>query len=290
MASSHNSGSAAEPKALWLYGLPGSGVVVPQAAGSPSLEELEQRQAEPDGVNARIWICYGSLTQGLTELVNRFQQPPQPLELETELERWQADFNRAAVVKRRWRDQVRLVNLGKGGTGLLAKELPPELSGGRHLSGAAHSTGTQSDPQGYWELAMRVLLEGRPGLLHAWLDAEHWADAIGVEQAAGQGARQESPDWRQPMQLERLKQVLWHSDGTGGAGRLELEQRCVQLERELALERDHGAMLKRYIQHMEKELDHFLANHERTAALAERLPTLLQRARQQLGTCSAQLP
>ena len=46
-------------------------------------------------------------------------------------------------------------------------------------------------------------------------------------------------------------------------------------------------MLNRYIKQMEKELDHFVANHERAATLAERLPLLLQRARQQLGTCSA---
>ena len=107
----HDGGSAAEHNALWLYGLPGSGVAVPQAAGAPSLQELEQRPAEPAGINARIWICYGSLTQGLAELVNRFQPPPQAAELEAELERWQADFSRAAVLKRRWRNQVRLVNI-----------------------------------------------------------------------------------------------------------------------------------------------------------------------------------
>ena len=68
--------SAAEHSVLWLYGLPGSGVAIPQAAGAPSLQELEQRPAEPAGLNARIWICYGSLSQGLAELVNRFQPPP----------------------------------------------------------------------------------------------------------------------------------------------------------------------------------------------------------------------
>jgi len=49
-------------------------------------------------------------------------------------------------------------------------------------------------------------------------------------------------------------------------------------------------MLNRYIKQMKKELDHFVANHERAATLAERLPLLLQRARQQLGTCSAPHP
>ena len=34
------------------------------------------------------------------------------------------------------------------------------------------------------------------------------------------------------------------------------------------------------LKQMEKELDHFVANHERAATLAERLPLLLQRARQ----------
>jgi hypothetical protein len=82
MASMHDGESDSEHNALWLYGLPGSGVAVPQAAGAPSLEELELRPAEPAGLNARIWICYGSLTQGLVELVNRLQPPPQAAELE----------------------------------------------------------------------------------------------------------------------------------------------------------------------------------------------------------------
>ena len=290
MASMHDGSSAAEHNALWLYGLPGSGVAVPQAAGAPSLQELEQRPAEPTGINARIWICYGSLSQGLVELVNRFQPPPQAAELEAELERWQADFSRAAVLKRRWRNQVRLVNLCKGGAAVLAKELPPELMGGRQFSGTAPPAGPQAGSEGYQELAIRALLECRPGLLNAWLDAEHWADAIGVKPAADQGAWQEPPDWRSPMALERLVSVLWCSDGAGKAGLQELEERCAQLEEQLAQERDHVAMLNRYIKQMEKELDHFMANHERAATLAERLPLLLQRARQQLGTCSAPHP
>ena len=290
----HDGGSATEHSALWLYGLPGSGVAVPQAAGAPSLEDLEQRRAEPAGLNARIWICYGSLTQGLAELVNRFQPPPQAAELEAELERWQADFSRAALLKRRWRNQVRLVNICKGGAALLAKELPPELWGGRlglpRFGGAAPNGGPQAGSEGYRELAIRALLECRPGLLNAWLDAEHWADAIGVKPAADPGSWQEPPDWRSPMALERLVSVLWCSDGAGEVGLQELEKRCAQLEEQLDQERDHVAMLNRYIKQMEKELDHFMANHERASTLAERLPLLLQRARQQLGTCSAPHP
>jgi hypothetical protein len=289
MASMHDGESDSEHNALWLYGLPGSGVAVPQAAGAPSLEELELRPAEPAGLNARIWICYGSLTQGLVELVNRLQPPPQAAELEAELERWQADFSRAAVLKRRWRNQVRLVNLCKGGAELLAKELPPELMGGRQFSGAAPHEGPQAGSEVYQELAIRALLECRPGLLNAWLDAEHWADAIG-KPAADQGAWQEPMDWRRPMLLERLVLLLWRSDGAGETGLLELQERCAQLEEQLAQERDHGAMLNRYIKQMEKELDHYLADHERAATLAERLPLLLQRARQQLGTCSTLHP
>lgn len=290
MASKHDGSSATEHGVLWLYGLPGSGVAVPQAAGAPSLEDLEQRRAEPAGLNARIWICYGSLTQGLAELVNRFQPPPQAAELEAELERWQADFSRAALLKRRWRNQVRLVNICKGGAALLAKELPPELWGGRQFSGAAPNRGAQSGSEGYRELAIRALLECRPGLLNAWLDAENWADAIGVKPAADPGAWPEPLDWRRPMALERLVRVLWCSEGAGEAGLQELEERCVQLAEQLAQERDHVAMLNRYIKQMEKELDHFVANHERAATLAERLPLLLQRARQQLGTCSPPHP
>ena len=224
----------------------------------------------------------------MAELVNRASSPPpQAAELEAELERWQADFSRAAVLKRRWRNQVRLVNLCKGGAAVLAKELPPELLGGRQFSGAAPPEGPQAGSEGYRELAIRALLECRPGLLNAWLDAEHWADAIGVKPAADQGAWQEPLDWRRPMVLERLVSVLWRSDRAGETGLQELAERCAQLEEQLAQERDHGAMLNRYIKQMERELDHYLADHERAATLAERLPLLLQRARQQLGTCSA---
>jgi HPt (histidine-containing phosphotransfer) domain-containing protein len=92
------------------------------------------------------------------------------------------------------------------------------------------------------------------------------------------------------MLLERLVLLLWHSDRAGETGLLELQERCAQLEEQLAQERDHGAMLNRYIKQMEKELDHYLADHERAATLAERLPLLLQRARQQLGTCSTLHP
>ena len=104
------------------------------------------------------------------------------------LPQWQADISRAALLKRRWRNQVRLVNICKGGAALLAKELPPELWGGRlglpRFGGAAPNGGSQAGSEGYRELAIRALLECRPGLLNAWLDAEHWADAIGVKSAA----------------------------------------------------------------------------------------------------------
>ena len=109
------------------------------------------------------------------------------------------------------------------------------------FGGAAPKGGPQAGSEGYRQLAIRALLECRPGLLSAWLDAEHWADAIGV------------------------KPLLWCSDGAGVVGLQELEKRCAQLEDQLDQERDHVAMLNRYIKQMEKELDHFVANHERAA-------------------------
>jgi len=290
MASLPDSGPAADHNALWLYGLPGSGVEVQQAAGAPSLAELEQGRVEPAGSKARIWICYGSLTQGLAELVSRFERPPQPAQLEAELERWQADFSRAAVLKRRWRDQVRLVNLCKGGSAPLARELPPELLGGRRQSGAAVEGelggGKRAGSAALRELAMRALLECRPGLLNAWLDAEHWADRFDEAAAEGLLAPQDQPDWRRPMPTERLALVLWPGDSTGEGSRLELEQRCLELERQMARQLDHSAMLKRYSEQMERELDHYMAKQERAVALANRLPRLLQRAREQLEKAS----
>jgi hypothetical protein len=251
MAPLPDSGPAADHDALWLYGLPGSGVLVQQAAGAPSLAELVQGRLEPAGAEARIWICYGTLTEGLAELVHRHQQPPPPAQLEAELEHWQADLSRAAVLKRRWRDRVHLVNLCESGSAPLARDLPPELLGGRRQSGATVEG----------ELAMRALLEGRPGLLNAWLDAEHWG---------------------RPMPTERLVLALWPSDSLEGVGRLELERRCLELEHQMAQLRDHIAMLRRYCLQMERELDHFMAKQERAVALANRLPQLLQRAREQL--------
>ena len=186
------------------------------------------------------------------------------------LPQWQADFSRAALLKRRWRNQVRRLCICKGGAALLAKELPPELWGGRlglpRFGGAAPNGGPQAGSEGCRELAIRALLECRPGQLNAWLDAEHWADAIGVKPAAV---------------VQRWSRRSWPA-GAGKALRAGGKQ--------LAQERDHVAMLNRYIKQMEKELDHFVANHERAATLAERLPLLLQRARQQLGTCSAPHP
>ena len=165
---------------------------------------------------------------------------------------------------------MRLVCICKGGAALLAKELPPELWGGRlglpRFGGAAPNGGPQAGSEGCRELAIRALLECHPGQLNAWLDAEHWADAIGVKPAAV---------------VQRWSRRSWPA-GAGKALRAGGKQ--------LAQERDHVAMLNRYIKQMEKELDHFVANHERAATLAERLPLLLQRARQQLGTCSAPHP
>ena len=150
------------------------------------------------------------------------------------LPQWQADFSRAALLKRRWRNQVRRVCICKGGAALLAKELPPELWGGRlglpRFGGAAPNGGPQAGSEGCRELAIRALLECRPGQLNAWLDAEHWADAIGVNPAADPGTWQEPPDWRSPMLLERLVRVLWCSDGAGEVGLQELEKRCAQVE------------------------------------------------------------
>ena len=75
------------------------------------------------------------------------------------LPQWQADFSRAALLKRRWRNQVRLVNICKGGAALLAKELPPELWGGRlglpRFGRAAPNGGPQAGSRviGSWPFA-----------------------------------------------------------------------------------------------------------------------------------------
>ena len=264
-----SAGRAVDHAAPWLYGLPGSGVTFRQTAGAPSLEELEELEPGPTGEKAGIWICYGSLAWGLTELVDRLQ----PVEMEAALERWQADLIRAAALKRRWREGVRLLNCSRGGARLaaeLARELP-ELQPRGHRS----DSGTDAA----MEVAMRALLQSRPLLLKAWLEAEHWADAGGVKSDAADPRHGPEVDWRQPMPLSRLLSVLWPSDGRNEVSRAQLQDRCAELEQALERERQHGEMLQRYQVQMEQELDHYVAEYERAATLAERLSELLRRAR-----------
>jgi hypothetical protein len=258
MVQSNPTPSSLPSGALWLYGLPGSGVPYTQAAGAPPLAELE-RLAE--GPGARVCICFGPLLKGLEELMERLPLAPPVEELEAALERWQMDLGLAASLKRRWREKVWLLNLAQEGPALetlLAREVP-ELAG-RQLGGAMPADSSL-------ELALRTLLQRQTKLLNAWLDAEHWADVAGGQEV----------DWRQPMDLGRWREALW--PGERGEGRVVSEERCAELERELLREKEHGAMLQRYLVAMERELDHYAASHERAVALARELPQLLGRAR-----------
>jgi hypothetical protein len=128
------------------------------------------------------------------------------------------------------------------------------------------------------ELAMRGLLQWQPGLLNAWLDAEHWADDFGG--ATGRAVPGgEAADWRQPMPLPRLLQLLLQLQGEGGGGQQRLEERCAALEQALQRERCHGELLERHRQQIERELDHYVGSYERAVELSQRLPELLDRAR-----------
>jgi hypothetical protein len=280
------------PSALWLYGLPGSGLGFTASAGAPGLEQLEAGagvgagsggagEGSPGGEGGpRIWIFYGSLARGLAELVARLpegEEGGRVAAMEAALGAWQADLARAAALKRRWRERIRLVNLCRGGEELeqlLARELP-EL--------AYRRRGPEGLADGLVELAMRGLLQWQPGLLNAWLDAEHWADGFGggapAGAPAGAGREGGAADWRQPMPLPRLLQLLLQAEGGGGLGKEGLEERCSALEQELQRERRHGELLQRHLEQMERELDHYAGSYERTVELSQRLPELLQRAR-----------
>ena len=69
------------------------------------------------------------------------------------------------------------------------------------------------------------------------------------------------------MALERLVSVLWCTDGAGKAGLQELEERCAQLEEQLAQERDHVAMLNRYIKGTSKNEEFQACSHLQKNAL-----------------------
>ena len=271
------------PSALWLYGLPGSGLGFTASAGALGLELLESGaggsgDGAPGGEHGpRIWIFYGSLARGLAELVARLpegEEGARVAAMEAALGGWQADLARAAGLKRRWRERIRLLNLCRGGEELeqlLARELP-ELAYRRRPQG--------SGGEGLLELAMRGLLQWQPALLNAWLDAEHWADGFGATGRAVPGG--EAADWRQPMPLPRLLQLLLQLQAEGGGGQQRLEERCSVLEQALERERCHGELLERHRQQIERELDHYVGSYERAVDLSLRLPELLDRARRLL--------
>lgn len=258
--------------ALWLYGLPGSGLMYSQAAGAPSLQELACQEPAAVGESTRIWICYGELADGLADVVMRTDDPQ---ELEAALDQWQTDLSRSAALKRRWRERIQLINICGDGAALLAAELPELATGQRR---GILASGVSS---GAMELATRALLEARPSLLKAWLDAQQWADASG---------HAEGVDWRRPMPLARILSALEGQGLKASAGHRQLEERCEQLERSLDLEKEHVGVLQGYLLQMERELDHFLANHERTATLAEQLPQLLERARRLIEVSNSAAP
>lgn len=228
----------------------------------------------------RIWIFYGSLARGLAELVARLpegEEGARVAAMDAALGGWQADLARAAALKRRWRERIRLLNLCRGGEELeqlLAQELP-ELAYRKRPQG--------SGGEGQLELVMRGLLQWQPGLLNAWLDAEHWADGFGAAGRAGAaGPGGGAADWRQPMPLPHLLQLLLQLQAEGGGGQERLEARCSALEQALQRERCHGELLQRHLEQMERELDHYVASYERAVDLSLRLPELLQRARRLL--------
>lgn len=207
--------------ALWLYGLPGSGLMYSQAAGAPSLQELACQEPAAVGESTRIWICYGELADGLADVVMRSDDPQ---ELEAALDQWQTDLTRSAALKRRWRERIQLINICGDGAALLASELPELATGQRR---GILASGVSS---GAMELATRALLEARPSLLKAWLDAQQWADASG---------HAEGVDWRRPMPLARILSALEGQGLKASAGHRQLEERCEQLERSLDLEKEH---------------------------------------------------
>ena len=255
-------------RGLWLYGLPGSGLGLRRSAGAPPLEELVTGRG--CGAVWQAWIFYGPPDAALAELAGGNDNTTAEEEL---LDQWQREMGLAVTLKRQDRERLQLVNLGLSNPeleALLRRELPElELEARRR-----RSAGLGALPAEILTLSTRALLQSRPELLNSYLDLEGWADRYGRESDVSQ--------WRQALDPVLLLRSLRHWDDHSDA----LGIRDEQLQRlviDLNRDREERDLLVRQVQQLEKELDHWVGEHEQLEALTAKVIKAMDRAQRLLA-------
>ena len=261
----------------WIYGLPGSRLGLRRSAGAPSLLALARSSSE-DAAPRAAWVFYGPPDEALQELA---EGGAGQFEAEADaggsLASWQEAMEFAVQAKRRWRERLQLVNLGRSTPQLeqaLRRELP-ELE--QDVRRRRASSGL-SLPAPVLRASTQALLQLTPSLLNAYLDLESWADRFGREADA--------PRWRQAPDGAQLLEALRHWDAHHGAlgdrdsrlEELEWQQRRIREERDLLVAQLHQ---------LERELDHYVEEHERLIGLVGGIEAQLSRARRFLENARA---
>jgi hypothetical protein len=254
---------------IWIYGLPGSRLGLQRSAGAPSLLSLARSSGEEAAPRA-AWVFYGPPDEALQELADGGGgDGGRTGEAAGSLAAWQEAMECAVQAKRRWRERLQLVNLGRSSPQLeqvLRRELPEleqdvrrrRTSSGRSLPAAVLRATTQA------------LLQLTPALLNAYLDLESWADRYGREADA--------PRWRQAPDGAQLLQALRQWDEHHGAlGNRDL--RLEELEWQQRRDREERDQLLAELHQLERELDHYVEEHERLVDLVGVVESQLRRAR-----------
>lgn len=251
---------------FWVYGLPGSRLGLQRSAGAAPLELLARggdAEAAPPA-----WIFYGPPDEALLELAEAADAPDAGRDA---LATWQEAMALAVQAKRRWRERLQLVNLGCPTpelATLLQRELPElEQDVRRRRAGGVQP------PEQVLRATTQALLQLSPALLNGYLDLESWADRHGREP---DGSR-----WRQALDGGQLLRALRHWDEHHGALG-ERQSRLEELERQRRRDLEEREQLLAALQQLEHELDHYVGEHERLAALVGSVEEQLARARRLL--------
>ena len=262
-------------RTFWIYGLPGSCLGLRKSAGAPPLAALARGpDAEPVD---RVWIFYGPPDEALEDLAHdrgaSGEHDPDGRESHPEaLAAWQEAMAMALQAKRLWRERLRLVNLGRSSPGqeaMLQRELPELEPDVRRRRFAAERT----LPPQVLRATTLALLQLTPSLLTGYGDLESGADRF--------GRAPDGPHWREGAAGEELLQSLRQlAEQLGGLEQRDrrLEELAWQLRRHL----EERALLEAQLQQMERELDHYVGEHERLATLVGGMESQLGRARRLL--------
>jgi hypothetical protein len=267
LISSESSGIPTSAEGTWIYGLPGSRLGLRRSAGALSLESLAS--GEGYAPVARVWIFYGPPDEAVLELAD--EQGGSVGSLTS----WQSEMEWAAQAKRCWRHRLQLVNLGCSTPeqeNWLSRELP-ELE--QDVQRRRRADGL-SLPDPVLQATTQAVLQLTPSLFNAYLNLESWADRHGREPDASR--------WRQAPAGTQLLEALqhWdeHQDAMGDRdGRLQELEWCQRRERE---ERD-GLLAQ--LHQLERELDHYVDEHERLVSVARSVDVQMTRARRLLESC-----